>query len=83
MIDITKYYKLEKENKELKKEIKKIDEVFDLPKYLNDTVEILEEEKKIPEKLDDDEYEYNTANEILFMRKINEIIDYLKSKGDE
>lgn len=56
---------------------------FDLPKYLNDTVEILEEEKKIPEKLDDDEYEYNTANETLFMRKINEIIDYLKSKGDE
>lgn len=50
---------------------------------LNDKVEILEEEKKIPEKLDDDEYEYNTANETLFMRKINEIIDYLKSKGDE
>lgn len=49
------------------------------------TFEILEEEKKIPKKLDDDEYEYNTANEILFMRKINEIIDYLdylKSKGE-
>ena len=52
---------------------------------LNEPVEILDklEEKKIPEKLDDDEYEYNMKNEILFMRKINEIIDYLKSKGDE
>ena len=50
---------------------------------LNQEVEILEEEKKIPEKLD--EYEYDTANEILIIRKINEIIDcldYLKSKGE-
>ena len=49
---------------------------------LNDEVGIIEE-NKIPEKLD--EYEYDTANEILIIRKINEIIDcldYLKSKGE-
>ena len=48
--------------------------------YINDEIEILGEGKKIPEKLD--EYEYDTANEILIIRKINEIIDYLKSKGE-
>ena len=37
--------------------------------------EIIEEDKKI-KKLD--EYEYDTANEILIIRKINEIIDYLE-----
>ena len=42
---------------------------------LNEEVEIIEEDKKI-EKLD--EYEYDTANEILIIRKINEIIDYLE-----
>ena len=52
-----------------------------LIKSLNDEVEIIEE-KKIPEKLNDDEYEYNTTNEILFKLKINEIIDYLQSKGE-
>ena len=51
---------------------------------LNDTVEILEEEKKIPEKIDNSYYhlEQNEQNQ-LFKNKINEIIDYLKSKGDE
>ena len=59
---------------------------FLYPQYLNDEIEILEE-KKIPEKL------YGIANtkegiEMLpnneqLMFKINEIIDYLKSKGDE
>ena len=39
---------------------------------------IIEEDKKI-KKLD--EYEYDTANEILIIRKINEIIDYL-DKGE-
>ena len=42
---------------------------------LFEDVEIIEEDKKI-KKLD--EYEYDTANEILIIRKINEIIDYLE-----
>ena len=57
---------------------------------LNEEVEILEEEKKIPEKLEtidfEKNYEYRTNCEISFQEiviKINEIIDYLKSKGDE
>ena len=45
---------------------------------LNTEIEIIEEDKKI-KKLD--EYEYDTANEILIIRKINEIIDYL-DKGE-
>jgi hypothetical protein len=67
--------------------------IADIIKSLNDEVEILEEEKKIPEKL-----QYNellVCNDIDKLReyineinkehyfKINEIIDYLKSKGDE
>ena len=59
---------------------------------LNDEVEVLEEEKKIPEKLklsshwngtfeQEQEYRNKRDDEIAF--KINEIIDYLKSKGDE
>jgi len=54
---------------------------------LNDEVEILEE-KKIPEKLDkyadvsgDLACEWNVAEKKL-KDKINEIIDYLKSKGE-
>lgn len=59
---------------------------------LNDEVEIIEEDKKIPEKFkvhslgDKDEYgnfvssPFPTNEE--FMDKINEIIDYLKSKGE-
>lgn len=58
---------------------------------LNDEVEIIEEEKKIPEKLDiklnsDDENKVNcyraTNLECDLAFKINEIIDYLKSKGE-
>jgi len=62
-------------------------------------VEILEEEKKIPEKsildvdsdvnesydiviINDAEYEINKVERYM-LGKINEIIDYLKSKGDE
>lgn len=53
---------------------------------LNDTVEILEEENKIPEKLYGivnlkEGTERVPSNEQL-MFKINEIIDYLKSKGE-
>ena len=64
---------------------------------LNDKVEILEEEKKIPEKIDlyeDGEGHYFidkhckkiyiTCDEINFMvEEFNQLIDYLKSKGDE
>ena len=56
---------------------------------LNDTVEVLEEEKKIPKKLGmyvdvsgDLACEWSFAEEKL-KDKINEIIDYLKNKGDE
>ena len=60
---------------------------------LNDTVEILEEEKKIPEKLstwfslekdcENDNIQYANNNFETMYEKINEICDYLKSKGDE
>jgi hypothetical protein len=43
-------------------------------------VEILEEEKKIPEKITN-KFHY-TGEEEEFAKKINEIIDYLKSKGE-
>lgn len=55
---------------------------------LNDEVEILEEEKKIPEKL---EREIHIENGVeissepsieQIMNKLNEVIDYLKSKGE-
>lgn len=58
---------------------------------LNDEVEIIEEEKKIPEKCDVLEHCVNfnknenvlLDNQLKLQNKINEIIDYLKSKGDE
>lgn len=47
-------------------------------------VEILEEEKKIPEKLDINLGMVNmTPTEKYISNTVNEIIDYLKSKGDE
>lgn len=60
---------------------------------LNDEVEILEEEKKIPEKLIKLNNVSNSSdlialsqmqweNNKLIENKINEIIDYLKSKGE-
>jgi hypothetical protein len=58
----------------------------DLKKILNDEVEILEEEKKIPEKLGkiDDNDGYIDQNDVIKIgKKVDEIIDYLKSKGDE
>ena len=51
---------------------------------LNDEVEILKEEKKIPEKLElieNGDFVEIPDNRDL-MNKINEIIDYLKSKGE-
>lgn len=58
--------------------------------FLNDEVEIIEEEKKIPEKLEiyDDMINWCcngraiTDTEKDIIDKINEIIDYLKSKGE-
>ena len=50
---------------------------------LNDEVEIIEEEKKIPEKIGNDYYHKTQPEQNqIFQRKINEIIDYLKSKGE-
>ena len=55
--------------------------------FLNDEIEIIEEEKKIPEKLDqtlnrsdigEDYYRYIMENRF----KLNEIIEYLNSKGE-
>lgn len=59
---------------------------------LNDEVEILEEEKKIPEKITINDNgtigfpngQWTARNmDKAFAIKINSIIDYLKSKGDE
>lgn len=55
---------------------------------LNDEVEIiedtLEEEKKIPKKLNKDRYlGTDLSVEDDMFDKINEILDYLKSKGDK
>lgn len=54
-------------------------EVADLGKE----VEIIEEENKVPEKLDKNRYIGTDLNvETDMFNKINEIIDYLKSKGE-
>ena len=67
--------------------------LFDNTDKLNDEVEILEEEKKIPEKLNVIAYE-KCIHEVTHKEKqlaleiretqiaFNEIIDYLKSKGE-
>lgn len=56
----------------------------DVRQFLNDEVEILEEEKKIPEKLklyapypECEDTRFEDVED-----KLNEIIDYLKSKGE-
>ena len=55
---------------------------FDID-VLNDEVELLEEPKGIPEKINNSYYhlEQGEQNQ-LFKNKINEIIDYLESKGE-
>ena len=72
-------------------------EDWKLDTTLNEEVEILEEEKKIPEKLniEDDgntitlfgekENEWTILDnvDVIICNKINSVIDYLKSKGDE
>lgn len=69
-----------------------LDEYCNISQILNDEVEILEEEKKIPEKLEiyesDDETIKGLRESINIMfgdtvSTINEIIDYLKSKGEQ
>ena len=61
--------------------------------FLNDEVEILEEEKKIPKKIKIEEKSITVKGTTFFREKdieifqklsmeINEIIDYLKSKGE-
>ena len=61
-----------------------LDYLSQTPSMLNDKVEIIEEEKKIPEKLK--LYApYPECHDTRFEdveNKINEIIDYLKSKGE-
>lgn len=51
---------------------------------LNDEVEIIEEPKGIPEKLKDviEDGCIKAVNNFELMDKINEIIDYLESKGE-
>ena len=61
--------------------------INELDLYLNDEVEIKEEEKKIPENLPFKNDMKLTIMEVYhelekYNYKINEIIDYLKSKGD-
>lgn len=62
---------------------------YGLSNCLNDEIEILEEEKKIPEKLEDYYLDKKgecpielTIYEQILRDKINDIIDYLKSKGE-
>lgn len=59
------------------------EEEWKLSYFLNTKVEILEEEKKIPEKIEEKEIEVSMAiGEQICANKINEIIDYLQSKGE-
>lgn len=64
-------------------------EKYVILEILNDEVKIIEE-KKIPEKLEDYSLDKKgkypispTLYEEILKDKINELIDYLKSKGDE
>lgn len=65
------------------------EEEWKLAYFLNIQVEILEEEKKIPEKIEREIYiengvEISSEPSIKqIMDKFNQLIDYLKSKGDE
>ncbi len=49
---------------------------------LNDKVEILEEEKKIPEKINISNFPRHNNSLKKTAIKVNEIIDFLKSKGE-
>jgi hypothetical protein len=56
--------------------------IADIIKSLNDEVEIIEEEKKIPEKLNNSELYLTEKQQHIIVDKLNEIIDYLKNKGE-
>ena len=69
-------------------------DTYNISSIINDEVEIIEEEKGIPEKLStwfslemshskELNREYANTNFENMYEKINEICDYLKSKGDE
>ena len=60
-----------------------LNEFVNIDDNLNDEVEILEEEKKMPEKLDISNFPKHNNSLKKTAIKVNEIIDYLKSKGDE
>ena len=52
--------------------------------WLNEEIEIIEEEMKLPEKIDEDEIAVSMAiGEQMCAEKINEIIDYLKTKENK
>jgi len=53
-----------------------------LENFLNSEVEILEEEKKIPEKLNISNFPRHNNSLKKTAIKVNEIIDFLKSKGE-
>lgn len=59
-------------------------DLYNILDNLNDEVEILEEPKGIPEKLKYTDTIYNPCDIVkkIFTDKINEILDYLKSKGE-
>jgi hypothetical protein len=64
-----------------------IEYLFDykITEILNDEVEIIEEEKKIPEKLPKSVTDNGGSSKDvrLIANTLNQVIDYLKSKGDE
>ena len=50
---------------------------------INSRIEPIEEKNKIPEKIEEQEIEVSMViGEQICAEKINEIIDYLKSKGE-
>ena len=65
-----------------------IDWKYTVMEYINDEIEIIqekekiEEEKKIPEKIGVINYVEDTATALIH-NKVDEIIDYLKSKGEQ
>ena len=78
-----KYYDIEVNSKE--KDI--LSEHLASKSFYNDEVEILEEENKIPEKLTKFEAPFLKGDKpdirfSLIIDQINELIDYLKSKGE-
>ena len=60
----------------------KLNEINLLYNFNNECVEILEEEKKIPEKLNISNFPKHNNSLKKTAIKLNEIIDYLKSKGE-